>query len=91
LRNVECNIPEFEADPRLLRLTRESSTNAFCTGNGLFDKVVDYCEWVLPVCHKRAQVHVVLSFVGEFFLMETENVIDDIYSNGSGRVTTWRP
>ena len=88
---MESNVPEFEPDPRLLRLTRESATNSICTGNGLFDKVADDCERVLPVRHKRTQVHVVLSFVSEFFLMETENVIDDVYSNGSGRVTPWCP
>jgi len=77
---VESNIPDFEANPRLLRFTREGGTDSVCTVNSLFYKVVNHNERVLAVCHNRAQVHVVLGFVGEFFFMETENVIDDIYS-----------
>jgi hypothetical protein len=84
LRYVESNIPDFEANPRLLRFTREGGTDSVCTSNGLLYKVINHNEWVVPVCHKRAQVHVILSFVRQFFFMETENVIDDIYSNESG-------
>jgi hypothetical protein len=77
---VESNIPFFEANPRLLCFTREGGTDSVCTGSGLFYKVINHSERVLAVCHKRAQVHVILGFLGEFFFVETENVIDDIYS-----------
>ena len=86
LRDVESNIPNFEANPRLLRVTSESSTDSVCTANRLVYKVINDNERVVPVCHKRAQVHVVLSFVRQLFLVEAENVIDDVYSDDeSGR------
>ena len=81
---MESNIPDFEADPRLLGFIRERGTDPVGTGNGLFNKVVNHNQWVLPVCHKRAEMNIVFSFVRQFFFMETENVIDDIYSNESG-------
>jgi hypothetical protein len=83
LRYVESNIPDFEANPRLFRFTHERGTDSVCTGNSLFYKVINHTEWVLAVCHKRAQVHVILGFVREFFFVEAENVIDDIYLDES--------
>jgi len=80
---VESNIPDFEADPRLLRFIREGSNDSVRTGNGLFYKVVNHNQRVFPVCHKRAEVNIIFSLVGQFFFIETEDVIDNIYSNES--------
>ena len=90
---MESDISDLEANPRLFRFIREGGTDSFCTGNRLFYKVVDHNERVLAVCHNRAQVDVILGFVREFFFMETENVIDNVYSYesaGQGAVSVAR-
>jgi hypothetical protein len=76
---MEGNIAYFEADPRFLRISREGGTDSVSTGYRLVHQIIHHNERVLPVVHKRAQVHVILRFVGQFFLIETENVVDDVY------------
>lgn len=93
LRYVESDIPDFEANPRLFCFIREGGTDAVCTGNRLVYEVINHNERVLAVCHNRAQVHVILGFVCEFFFMKTENVIDNVYSYesaGQGAVSVAR-
>ena len=82
---MESNIPNFEADPRLLRFIRERGNDSVGTGDGLLYEIVNHNEWVLPVCHKRAEMNVILGFLRQLFFIETEDVIDNIYSNESGR------
>ena len=68
-----------------------AGNNSVGTGYGLFNKVVNHNERVLPVWHTRAEMNVIInfSFMRQFIFMGTEGAIDDIYPNASGCGCPW--